>query len=89
MITTLIVISICLLVLGYISRSIRDELVKQQELQIHMLQGALENQANQARIYKNNLDNATASLKEHSEMLGKLKKHCNLSCFMNAKKAGE
>ena len=54
-----------------------------------MLQGALENQANQARIYKNNLDNATASLKEHSEMLGKLKKHCNLSCFMNAKKAGE
>ena len=86
MVTSIIVISICLLALGYVSRCIRDELVKQQELQIHMLQGALENQANQARIYKNNLDNATASLKEHSDMLGKMKKYCHLSCFVNAEK---
>ena len=86
MVTTIIVISICLLALGYISRCIRDELVKQQELQIHMLRGALENLAAQTHIYKNNLDNATASLNEHREMMGKMKKHCHLSCFVNAEK---
>ena len=86
MITTLIVISICLLALGYVSRTIRDEIVKQQELRIHMLQGALENLAAQTHIYKNNLDNATASLNEHREMMGKMKKYCHLSCFVNAEK---
>ena len=86
MITPLIVISICLLTLGFISRMIRSELVKQQELQIHMLQGALENLAAQAHIYKNNLDNATESLNEHREMMGRMKKYCHLSCFINAEK---
>ena len=86
MTTLLIVISMCLLTLGYIARIIRNELVKQQEQRILLYKKALEESLAKLAICRNNLDNAVAEKQECSAMLGKLKKHCNLSCFMNAEK---
>lgn len=85
MTTLLIVISMCLLTLGYIARIIRNELVRQQEQQILLYKKALEESLAKLAICRNNLDNAVYDNQQYREMHEHMKKKCNLNCLMDGR----